>query len=213
GLAITGMHYTGMAAARFAPDSYCLTPGSVDNSWMAVTIAGFTFVILCITLVLSLLDARVARKTARMAVSLKEAIEELQRMALTDGLTRLPNRILLEDRLGQAIVHAQRTHTLCAVMFVDLDRFKHVNDSLGHFVGDELLKSTAVRLQAAVRAADTVSRLGGDEFVVLLEDVAHPDDAGKIAGKILELMGQPFRILSHEMVVTPSIGISVYPFH
>jgi diguanylate cyclase (GGDEF)-like protein len=213
GLAITGMHYTGMAAARFAPNSYCLTGGSVDNSWMAVTIAGFTFIILCVTLVLSLLDARVASKTARMAASLKDANEELQRMALTDGLTKLPNRILLEDRLGQAIVHAQRTHTLCAVMFVDLDRFKTVNDTLGHFVGDELLRGTALRLQAAVRAADTVSRLGGDEFVVLLEDIAQPDDAAKIAAKILELMGQPFRILSHEMVVTPSIGISVYPYH
>jgi diguanylate cyclase (GGDEF)-like protein len=213
GFAITGMHYTGMAAARFAPDAICLTGPVVDNSWMAGTIAGFTFMILCATLVVSLYDARMASKTARMAASLKDANEELQRMALQDSLTKLPNRTLLEDRLGQAIAHAQRSKSACAVLFVDLDRFKSVNDTLGHFVGDELLRSTASRLQSAVRTVDTVSRLGGDEFVVLLEDITSTADATRIAAKILEAMGQPFRILSHEMVITPSIGISMYPAH
>jgi diguanylate cyclase len=212
GFAITGMHYTGMAAARFAPESICLTGTSVDNSWMAGTIAGFTFLILCVTLVLSVYDAHMASKTARMAASLQEANEELQRMALQDGLTKLPNRMLLEDRLGQAIAHAQRARSLCAVLFVDLDRFKAVNDTLGHFVGDELLKGVASRLQAAVRAADTVSRLGGDEFVVLLQEVSQ-EGAARIAGKIVESLSQPFRILSHEMVITPSIGISLFPHH
>ena len=113
GFAITGMHYTGMAAARFAPDSICLTGASVDNSWMAGTIAGFTFLILCVTLVLSIYDAHMASKTARMAASLKQANEELQLMALQDGLTKLPNRVLLEDRLGQAIAHAQRSRSRC----------------------------------------------------------------------------------------------------
>ncbi len=212
GFAITGMHYTGMAAARFAPDSICLTGPSVDNSWMAGTMAGFTFLILCVTLALSVYDAHMASKTARMAASLKEANEELQRMALQDGLTKLPNRLLLEDRMGQAIANAQRSRSLCAVLFVDLDRFKAVNDTLGHFVGDELLKGVADRLQAAVRSADTVSRLGGDEFVVLLQGVSQ-DDAARVAGKIVESLAQPFRILAHEMVVTPSIGISMFPHH
>jgi diguanylate cyclase (GGDEF)-like protein len=213
GFAITGMHYTGMAAARFAPDSICLTGPSVDNSWMAGTIAGFTFLILCLTLVLSIYDAHMASKTARMAASLQQANEELQRMALQDGLTKLPNRILLEDRLGQAISHAKRSQTLCAVLFVDLDRFKAVNDSLGHFVGDELLKEVADRLQSEVRAEDTVSRLGGDEFVLVLGELAHADDAAAIAGKIVAKLGQPFRILTHEMMITPSIGISLFPHH
>ncbi len=213
GFAITGMHYTGMAAARFAPDSICLTGASVDNSWMAGTIAGFTFLILCVTLVLSIYDAHMASKTARMAASLKQANEELQLMALQDGLTKLPNRVLLEDRLGQAIAHAQRSRSLCAVLFVDLDRFKAVNDSLGHFVGDELLKGVASRLRSAVRTADTVSRLGGDEFVVVLGELAQADDAAKITVNILETLSQPFRVLAHELVITPSIGISLYPHH
>jgi diguanylate cyclase (GGDEF)-like protein len=213
GFAITGMHYTGMAAARFAHDTVCLTGASVDNSWMAGTIAVFTFTILCVTLGLSLYDARVASGTARMAASLQEANEELQRMALQDGLTKLPNRILLEDRLGQAIAYAQRSRTVCAVLFVDLDRFKAVNDSLGHFVGDELLKGVGGRLLAAVRSADTVSRLGGDEFVVLLGEVSQAEDAARTAGKILATLAQPFHILGHELVVTPSIGISLFPFH
>jgi diguanylate cyclase (GGDEF)-like protein len=213
GFAITGMHYTGMAAARFDHDTVCLKGASVDNSWMAGTIAAFTFIILCVTLMLSLYDARVASRTARMAASLQEANEELQRMALQDGLTRLPNRLLLEDRLGQAIAHAQRSRVVCAVLFVDLDRFKTVNDTLGHFVGDELLKAVAARLLSAVRSADTVSRMGGDEFVVLLGEIAQADDAEKAAGKVLAALREPFQVLGHELVITSSIGISLFPFH
>jgi diguanylate cyclase len=213
GFAITGMHYTGMAAALFAPDSVCRGGANVDNSWMAGTIAGCTFMILCVTLALSLYDARVASGAARMAASLQEANEELQRMALQDGLTKLPNRILLEDRLGQSIVHAQRSRSVCAVLFVDLDRFKTVNDTLGHFIGDEVLKEVAARLLASVRAADTVSRIGGDEFVVLLGEISQADDAARTAGKIIAALARPFQILGHELVITPSIGISLFPFH
>jgi diguanylate cyclase (GGDEF)-like protein len=213
GFAITGMHYTGMAAARFDHDTVCLKGASVDNSWMAGTIAAFTFIILCVTLMLSLYDARVASRTARMAASLQEANEELQRMALQDGLTRLPNRLLLEDRLGQAIAHAQRSRAVCAVLFVDLDRFKTVNDTLGHFVGDELLKGVAARLLSSVRSADTVSRIGGDEFVVLLAEMSQADDAEKAAAKVLAALSQPFQVLGHELVITSSIGISLFPFH
>src|SRR6266545_2126124 len=159
GFAITGMHYTGMAAARFAPDTICLTGAIVDNSWMAGTIAAITFIVLCVTLALSTFDSHLASETARMAASLKVANEELQHAALHDGLTRLPNRLLLEDRIGQAIASAERTSNKFALMFVDLDRFKIVNDSLGHFVGDDLLKRVSERLQHLVRNEDTVSRL------------------------------------------------------
>jgi diguanylate cyclase (GGDEF)-like protein len=213
GFAITGMHYTGMAAARFAPDSICLTGPVVDNSWMAGTLAGTTFIILCITLGLSVLDTRMASKTANMADSLKRANDELQRLALHDPLTQLPNRLLLEDRIDQAIAHAERGKFKCAVLFVDLDRFKMVNDSLGHFAGDELLRAVANRLQTVVRGEDTVSRLGGDEFVILLRDVTGPDNATEVADKILHALREPFRIHEQELYITPSIGISVSPLH
>ena len=213
GFAITGMHYTGMAAARFAPDSICLTGPLVDNSWMAGTLAGTTFIILCITIGLSVIDSRMASKTARMADSLKRANDELQRLALQDPLTQLPNRVLLEDRIDQAVAHAERSSLKCAVLFVDLDRFKMINDSLGHFAGDELLRAVASRLQTLVRGEDTVSRLGGDEFVILLRDVTGTENAAEIAEKILLALREPFRIHEQELFVTPSIGISVSPVH
>jgi diguanylate cyclase (GGDEF)-like protein len=213
GLAITGMHYTGMAAAQFAPDTICLSGTLVDNSWMAFTIVAFTTGILCATLLLSLYDSRMASASMRLAESLKKANAELQHMALHDGLTSLPNRLLLEDRIDQAITQAQRSRSLCAVLFVDLDQFKTVNDSLGHFVGDEFLKVIAARLAGAVRSEDTVSRLGGDEFVVLLRNVAEADDAGRIAAKIVETVSKPARILTHDVEITTSVGICVFPFH
>ena len=213
GFAITGMHYTGMAAARFAPDTICLSGPVVDNSWMAATIAGTTSIILCATLVLSLLDARMNSKTAKMLDSLKVANDELQHLALHDPLTTLPNRILLEDRISQAVVHSGRHGTTCGILFVDIDRFKTVNDSLGHFVGDELLKGVASRLESLVRREDTVSRLGGDEFVILLTEIANPEDAEEVANKILAGLGQPFRIHTHELIITPSIGVSLFPLH
>jgi diguanylate cyclase (GGDEF)-like protein len=213
GLAITGMHYTGMAAAQFHPDTICLSGSLVDNSWMAGTIAGVTFVVLCITLGLSVIDARMASRTAKMAASLQRANDELQRLALHDPLTKLPNRLLLEDRIEQAVVHAGRGGLRCAILFVDLDRFKMVNDSLGHFIGDELLRAVAARLQTLVRSEDTVSRLGGDEFVMLLREVADIDDAVSVASKIVEALREPFRVHEQELYVTPSIGISVFPLH
>ena len=213
GFAITGMHYTGMAAAQFAPDTICLTGAIVDNSWMAGTIALVTFMILSATRVLSILDARMAAQTARMAKSLQKANAELKHMVLHDSLTQLPNRLLLEDRIGQAIGACRRADGRCAVLFVDLDRFKIVNDSLGHFVGDELLRAIAERLRSTIRAEDTVSRLGGDEFVVLLRHVNDAGDATLVARKMLDVLGGPVAVAGHELRVTPSIGITLFPEH
>jgi diguanylate cyclase (GGDEF)-like protein len=213
GVAITGMHYTGMAAARFAPDTICLTGSTVDNSWMAGSIAVVTFLILSTTLVLSVLDARMASRTSRMAASLQKANAELKHMVLHDGLTQLPNRLLLEDRIGQAIGARRRSGGHCAVVFVDLDRFKNVNDSLGHFVGDELLRAVADRLRSTVRADDTASRLGGDEFVVLLRHLERLDDATTVGRKIVEVVSAPIVIHGRELSVTPSVGIAIFPDH
>ena len=213
GLAIVGMHYTGMAAANFAPNTICLSGALANNSWMAATIAIITFLILCGTLSLSVLDARMESKTAQMASSLKEANAELQHLVLHDTLTKLPNRLLLEDRLEQAIAECRRAGARCALLFVDLDRFKTLNDSLGHFAGDTVLRTVAERLRASVRLEDTVARLGGDEFVVLLKHVARVEDAADIAHKVVECLARPIVIDDRELRVSSSVGISVYPDH
>jgi diguanylate cyclase (GGDEF)-like protein/PAS domain S-box-containing protein len=128
-----------------------------------------------------------------------------------DSLTDLPNRILLNDRLTQAFSTAQRRHAALAVLYLDLDRFKHINDSLGHRVGDRLLQSVALRLCECVRGSDTVSRLGGDEFVILLAEISHTQDAAACADKILQAIRLPYVLDAHELHVTASIGIGIYP--
>jgi len=148
-----------------------------------------------------------------MAASLKRANDELQRLALQDPLTKLPNRLLLEDRIGQAIAQAERANSKTAVLFVDLDRFKLINDSLGHCVGDELLRAVAQRLHHLVRSEDTVSRLGGDEFVILQRFATDILDAQDLAHRTLLALREPFRVHDHELLLTPSIGISVFPVH
>ena len=132
-------------------------------------------------------------------------------LAQHDSLTDLPNRLLLSDRLTQAIAMAQRQGHRLAVMFLDLDRFKHVNDSLGHLVGDMLLQSVARRLVRSVRASDTVSRQGGDEFVVLLSQIEHADDAAASARKIIAALGAPHDVADHQLHISVTIGIGIYP--
>ena len=136
---------------------------------------------------------------------------ELDHLAHHDVLTGLPNRILLQDRLSQAIELARRQCTQLAVMFMDLDQFKHINDSLGHGIGDQLLQSVAQRLVACVRQSDTVSRQGGDEFVLLLPHIEHAEDAALSAQKLLAALVPPHRIDRHELHISVSIGISIYP--
>jgi diguanylate cyclase (GGDEF)-like protein/PAS domain S-box-containing protein len=141
----------------------------------------------------------------------KRAEERIRYMADHDALTGLPNRTLLQDRLQQAIAHAHRTHTGLAVLFIDLDYFKHINDSLGHQVGDCLLKMVAQRLQQCVREGDSVARLGGDEFVLALPALSDSTDAALVARKALDALDASFCCEGHELHVTGSIGISLYP--
>ena len=213
GIAIVGMHYTGMAAANFAPDTICLSGPLANNNWMAATLAVITFLLLCGTLSLSVLDASMESKNAKIASSLRDANAELQHLVLHDPLTKLPNRMLLEDRVQQAVDECKRSGGRCAVLFVGLDRFKAFNDSLGHFAGDTVLRTVAERLRATVREEDTVSRLGGDEFVVLLKHVASTQDAGGTARKIMDALSRPILLDGHELRVGSSVGISVHPEH
>jgi diguanylate cyclase (GGDEF)-like protein/PAS domain S-box-containing protein len=136
--------------------------------------------------------------------------EEIRQLAYYDDLTGLPNRRLLLDRLNQALAQAQRYHRALAVMFLDLDRFKEINDSYGHGVGDELLKVVAARLALCVRGGDTVSRHGGDEFVIILSEIAQQQDATLVAKKILKLLRDPIVIQGRELQITISIGIAIY---
>jgi diguanylate cyclase (GGDEF)-like protein len=175
---------------------------------LAILIIVVTLAVLTIALLTSVLDARLESRTAKLARSLAEANEELTQMVLHDHLTKLPNRTLLEDRLTQAINKAARSNGHFALMFMDLDGFKAINDSLGHHVGDRLLVEVARRLTATTRAHDTVARLGGDEFVILV-DLTLPDDAMPVAEKLVEAVNQPFRLGEHELRVSASIGIAL----
>jgi diguanylate cyclase (GGDEF)-like protein len=211
GVAIVGMHYTGMAAANFPMDSICMSArGGVSPGWLAILIVVVTLAVLTIALLTSVLDARLESRTAKLARSLSQANEELTHMVLHDHLTKLPNRSLLDDRLSQAINKAARNKSYFALMFMDLDGFKTINDSLGHHVGDRLLVAVATRLADSMRAHDTVARLGGDEFVILV-DLEKPDDAMAVAEKLVDIINRPFMVEKYELRVSASIGIAIYP--
>jgi diguanylate cyclase (GGDEF)-like protein/PAS domain S-box-containing protein len=141
----------------------------------------------------------------------RAASSHMSHLAQHDILTHLPNRMILTDRVDQAISLARRNRGSLAVLFLDLDNFKNINDSLGHSTGDRLLQSVAARLSACIRLSDTVGRLGGDEFVVLLTEVKHPADAAVSARKILAALMRPYRIGEHDLRVTASVGLSTYP--
>ncbi|CAN7555074.1 EAL domain-containing protein [Pseudoduganella sp. LjRoot289] len=141
----------------------------------------------------------------------KRSEDHTRHLAEHDFLTDLPNRVLLLDRLSLALAAARRNHTMLAILFIDLDRFKEVNDTLGHHVGDELLKEIAQRLVKCVRGADTVSRQGGDEFLIILADIGGVDQAAHVAGSVLSAINQPFQLGPHALHVSGSVGISIYP--
>src|SRR6185369_9662107 len=141
----------------------------------------------------------------------KKAEEEIQQLAYYDTLTRLPNRALLYDRMSQAIALANRNRRYVGILFLDLDRFKVINDTLGHVAGDRLLKTVAERLSSSVRESDTVSRLGGDEFIVVLSSLAHDDDITNAAEKILTVISGAIMIDNREIFTTASIGIAIFP--
>ena len=154
---------------------------------------------------------RYAIERNRLLLQLNKAREVDRHMAYHDKLTNLPNRELFNDRLRQAMAKAKRHNHKVAVLFLDLDRFKPINDSLGHTAGDQLLRAVAKRLQKCVRETDSVARIGGDEFTLVLEEIMHMQDAAKVSQKILEELGKPFNIDGNELKMTASIGISLFP--
>jgi diguanylate cyclase len=210
GCAIAGMHYTAMAAAQIPIHSVCLAAHSgIDSLWLASLMILSTLGGLAVVLITSVIDMRLESRTAALAASLENANQELTYLALHDNLTKLPNRLLLEDRLNQAIQAARRTQSAFSVMFLDLDAFKEVNDVFGHHIGDALLTEVAERIRSATRASDTLARIGGDEFV-LLADHGEPTSAANLADRLVQLVGQPYRIAEHELRISVSIGIALY---
>jgi diguanylate cyclase (GGDEF)-like protein len=220
GLAIAGMHYTAMSAAIFRSGSICGAASSVSMSWLAITVTGATLSVLTLTLVYSMLDARydlqafqlkASEEKARLQASLVIANERLQAMATRDSLTGLPNRGSLIDRVEQAIDESRTMGHAFTLMFMDLDGFKAVNDSLGHAAGDKLLKAFARQLVKDLRREDMVARLSGDEFVVLLDRMGRQQEVMSIAAGVLERMQQDFLIDGMPLRMTTSIGIATFP--
>lgn len=210
GFAIAGMHFTGMAAASFAPESYSLPGLMLDTRWVGLTVAAITIGMLGLTTMLLFYEAHLSRSRLH-ARQLELANAQLQHVAMHDALTGLPNRLLLNDRLAQAIVRADRAIGRFALVLVDLDRFKAINDSLGHHAGDQLLIEVSNRLRSVLRKTDTLARLGGDEFVMILDGVGTPQDVAHIIDKLCMRVGEPMTISSIEVQTTPSVGVSMYP--
>jgi diguanylate cyclase (GGDEF)-like protein len=169
-----------------------------------------------------LLEERVTKRTQeleesnkQLALAKKHAETFAKRMeyhAHHDDLTGLPNRALLNDRINTELAHARRQQSMMALLFLDLDRFKVINDSLGHGIGDQLLRAISRRLRNCVREEDTVARLGGDEFMILLPRITSSSDAGRVGRKIIDVLLEPISCNGHELHITTSIGISIYPF-
>ncbi|MBT9612069.1 MAG: EAL domain-containing protein [Burkholderiales bacterium] len=157
-------------------------------------------------------DLRSAKNAAEQAMwEAKQAEEKLRHLAHIDGLTGLANRVLMTDRMRQAIAYAERHNQKLALLFIDLDRFKNINDSLGHSIGDRLLQEVAARLRDGVRQADTIGRQSGDEFIVLLSAIEQVEAVASIAENLITAIAQPYAIDGHELAVTLSMGISLYP--
>lgn len=211
GLAIVGMHYTGMASARFPIGSVCMAGETgVSIGWLATTVTTVCVAVLAFALLIAVLDSRLEMRTSALASSLANANEELVQLALHDTLTQLPNRVLLEERLEQAIARKEESGGHFAVIFVDLDGFKAVNDAYGHQTGDALLRTLAQRAKGALRNRDSIARLGGDEFVVLAQ-VDEPTDAADVAQLLIDTLSQPADLSGQYVVVTASAGVAVYP--
>ncbi|RMM40850.1 hypothetical protein ALQ78_02724 [Pseudomonas syringae pv. aptata] len=211
GLAVIGMHYTGMAAANFADGSFCgALPQGLSSNGLDRFVLVASLSILGIALFSCILDSHLETRTAVLADSLTEANLELTHLALHDNLTGLPNRALLTERIDRAMKRANETGGCFALMFMDLDGFKPVNDAFGHHTGDLLLRQVALRLRNSLQRRDTLARVGGDEFVLLVE-LQHPEDALAVARRQVNEVGNPFTIGEHQLQISLSIGICIYP--
>ncbi|WP_313348468.1 EAL domain-containing protein [Stenotrophomonas sp.] len=219
GTAIVGMHYTGMAAARFPEGSICGAAAGtgLQTQWLAAIVMVLTIAILAVVLLVSWLDQRMQAqllrlRNQRLRSSLEDAYAELSQAALHDPLTHLPNRLLLQQHIEHALVDAEQRGGRFALMFMDLDGFKQVNDAYGHQTGDALLVAVAERTRKLLRPNDVLARLGGDEFVMVVP-METDEDLATLASRILQAVGTGTLVPGHELQVTASIGIAICPDH
>ncbi|MGC4060661.1 MAG: EAL domain-containing protein [Aquabacterium sp.] len=213
GVAIAGMHYTGMAAASFEVGVVCLSSSGLGGTTLGLLVGMASLVLLSMTLLTSILDARMQSKANRLAISLQDANQRLQHLAFRDPLTLLPNRLVFEEELTRSVQHAEQHFERIALMFIDLDGFKPVNDSFGHATGDEVLRQVGSRLASLARPGDLIARVGGDEFLMLLIGNPGRDAASEMALRIRDAVCEPFAAEGREVRLSCSIGIVLYPDH
>ncbi|MDB5999676.1 MAG: bifunctional diguanylate cyclase/phosphodiesterase [Rhizobacter sp.] len=211
GLAISGMHYIGMSAAQVALGSVCRSANAISGSGVGTMVAVASLMLLTQTLLNSLLDAHVQHRAAVMAESLSVANRKLQHIAFHDALTQLPNRLVFEDRLAQTTARCDRDGGSLAVLFIDLDGFKPINDSFGHVIGDAVLQEMASRLKAVAGTTDTLARIGGDEFAMLVTMSADTSPVAELADRIVHHIERPVDCAGRSARLSSSIGIAVYP--
>jgi diguanylate cyclase len=211
GSAIAGMHYTAMAATQFQLGAYCRGGVALDNRWLGIFVAMGALALLTITLITTVFDAHLKSRARLHTQRLQQINARLSYQSTHDALTDLPNRSLFIDRLEQAIAESTSANMLIAVMLVDLDRFKIVNDSLGHGYGDVVLQEVAMRLRDSIGDEGITARLGGDEFLVLAR-VAEGKSIVRITNQIVERISRTYMIGAIELHLAASVGITTYPF-
>jgi diguanylate cyclase (GGDEF)-like protein len=204
-LAIAGMHYTGMGAAHFAAGSICLSANKLDANWVALAVSASSLTVLIGTL------AFLGLHTSSLSNSLQRANSQLEHLGTHDTLTNLPNRLWLTVHIQQSLDACARGGSMIAVLLVNLDGFKTINDSLGHAVGDDFLKTCANRLGQNLRHDDMVARIGGDEFVIVVGGLLDPSVAGQITDNVLRELCREIVINGVRLRVSASIGIAVFP--
>lgn len=213
GIAIVGMHYIGMAAANFPEGSYCNALSSGLSGGQLYKVVVMTSLLVLIgALLLSLQDYRFQIRTAEMSDALLLANQELTHQALHDKLTHLPNRTLLYSRIEKSILKVKEKGGCFALIFIDLDGFKAINDAFGHDVGDKLLKEVASRLRGHLHEQETLARIGGDEFVLLI-DLQEPSNVSRVADKQIRLLSKSFLVDDYCLQISASMGVAFCPDH
>ncbi|MFP8966981.1 putative bifunctional diguanylate cyclase/phosphodiesterase [Pokkaliibacter sp. CJK22405] len=210
-IAVAGMHYTGMAAAIIPADSVCLAASDLNLGWLAAWVALASFTLLGMITIVSMIDQHLEYSTLKLVDSLSEANARLLHRSLHDPLTELPNRMLLEDRVSQALHVSQREKTKFALIYIDLDGFKVVNDSFGHHVGDELLCKASRAIENIVRGSDTLARVGGDEFILLVNDLKEENQIVSVCAKVQRAVAAINEAGKQPLGISASMGIAIGP--